>query len=147
MKDLYEIVKENEIDLTEFINWQIEYGPTDNFRRFAELTAKQEDVFKYAAILYPKFILVEKQVVLKDHYDPENWNSWRERLDAKSTANIVNHIHIEDYIPNYQNGVNKLEDGFAELLVFFWTMAVKNQFPKKKILIDYNGDVIKIINK
>ncbi len=92
MKDIYELVRENEANLEDFLNWQIEFGPTSNFRKYAERNAKAEEVFKYAAILYPKFILVEGNVVLSEHYEESNWGEWREELNPKDTANIVNRV-------------------------------------------------------
>ena len=82
MKDVYQIVKENEANLDEFMGWQIEHGPTNDFRSFAELNTKAQDVFKYAVVLYPEFILVEDCVLLKDHYTEENWKDWRKTLNA-----------------------------------------------------------------
>ncbi len=147
MKDIYELVKENESNLEDFLNWQIEFGPTNDFRNFAEITGKAQDVFKYAAILYPKFILNEGMVVLADHYSEENWTAWREKLGPKDTANIVNHVHVEDYLSSDYVGTQKIEEGLGDLLAFFWKLAVTHQFPDKTVEVEYNGDVINIINK
>jgi len=147
MKDIYDLVKEHEANLSDFLNWQVEYKPTKDFRNYAELTAKAQDVFKYAAILYPKFILVENMVVLSDHYSKSNWSKWREKQNAKDTANIVNHVHIEDYLSNDYQGTQVIEDGLGDLLAFFWQLSVHHQFPKKEVKVEYDGDVINIINK
>ena len=98
MKNIYQLVRENEANLDDYLNWQIGHGPTNNFRSFAEMNAKAQELFKYAAILYPKFLLVEDSVVLEDHYSDGNWSAWREKLGPKDAANIVNHVHIEDYL-------------------------------------------------
>jgi len=147
LKDIYQLVQENEENLEDFMNWQVEHGPTNNFRYFAELNAKAQEVFKYAAVLYPEFILVEGNVVLSDHYTEDNWSKWREKLNPKDTANIVNHVHIEDYLSSDYQGVQKIEDGLGDLLAFFWQLAVNHQYPNKKVLVEFNGDVINIINQ
>ena len=146
MKDIYDLVKEHEAKLEEFIEWQIDHGPTNDFRSFAEANVQVEDLFKHAAILYPKFVLIESQVVLSDHYSKDNWDNWRKSRDARSTANIVNHVHVEDYLSKDYKGTVKLSDGLGDLLVFFWSMAVKQQYPNHNINVEYDGDVINIIN-
>jgi len=147
MKDIYELVQEHEAKLEDFLNWQIEHGPTNDFRNYAELNSNAESVFKYAAILYPKFIEVEDNIVLADHYSDENWEAWRKKLDSRDAANIVNHVHLEDYLTNDYQGVQKIEAGLGELLAFFWQLAVKHQFPSYKVMVEYNGDVINVLNQ
>jgi len=146
MKDVYDLLKEHEANLEEFIEWQINHGPTNDFRAFAELNVKAQDIFKYASVLYPKFILVEESVVLKDHYSDDNWKEWRKTHDSKSAANIINHVHMEDYLPNDYEGTLKVEDGLGDLLAFFWKIAANHQYPDKEIEVEYNGDVINIFN-
>ena len=148
MKDIYDLVKEHEAKLEEFIEWQIDqdHGLTNDFHSFAEANVQVEDLFKHAAILYPKFVLIESQVVLSDHYSKDNWDNWRKSRDARSTANIVNHVHVEDYLSKDYKGTVKLSDGLGDLLVFFWSMAVKQQYPNHNINVEYDGDVINIIN-
>ena len=146
MKDIYDLVKDHEAKLEEFIEWQIDRGSTNDFRSFAEANVQVEDLFKHAAILYPRFVLIESQVVLSDHYSKDNWDNWRKSRDARSTANIVNHVHVEDYLSKDYKGTVKLNDGLGDLLVFFWSMAVKQQYPNHNINVEYDGDVINIIN-
>jgi hypothetical protein len=140
MKDIDQLVRENEANLEDYLNWQIEHGPTSNFRLFAEMNAKAQEVFRYAAIL------VEDNVVLENHYSKENWASWREKLAPKDAANIVNHVHIDSYLPSDYQGTQKIEDGLGDLLTFFWQLSVNHQFPDKKVLVECNGDVINILN-
>ncbi len=147
MKNIYDLVKEHESRLNDFLDWQVEHEPTNDFRNYAELTANAQDVFKYAAILYPKFILVENMVVLSDHYSKNNWSKWREKQSAKDTANIVNHVHIEDYLSSDYQGMQELEEGLGDLLAFFWQLAVNHQFSSKKVKVEYDGDVINIFNQ
>jgi len=146
MKDIYQLVQEHEINLEDFLNWQIEHRVSNDFRGFAEQTAKAQDVFKYAAILYPKFILIENTVVLSDHYSEENWAEWREKCGAKDTANIVNHVHIDDYLSSDYQATQAIENGLGELLVFFWQLAVNHQFPEHHIVVEYDGNEINILN-
>src|SRR5215211_2169850 len=96
-KDPYVLIQDAEEHLEEFIQWQIDRGATKDFRAFAEATGKVEDVFKYAAILYPRFLLIEGAVVLSDHYNKDNWAKWRKQRNPLEAARVVNHVHIQDY--------------------------------------------------
>ena len=149
MKDPYQLIQQCEEHLKEFIGWQIQFEPTNDFRAFAKGTSNVQDAFKYAAILYPKFVLVENQVVLADHYEKEDWAAWRKTLEARDTANIVNHVHIEFYLSNDPDNRDntELEGTFGELLAFFWSLAVKYQFPEKKVAVEYDGNVINVLNQ
>lgn len=146
MKTISEIIGENEINLKEFIAYQIEFEPTNDFKRYAEVTVGPEDVYRCAALFYPKFILVENQVVLADHYSESNWKTWRESHSAQQTANVVNHVHIDGYLAQVEVN-HPLEDGIGHILGLFWQMAVKDQFPEKNVTVEFHGDVIEILNQ
>ena len=146
-KDPYALIKDAEIHLDEFIQWQIEYYITGNFRDFAESTGRAQDVFKYAALLYPRFILVEGCVVLSDHYHKENWEEWRKTHGRFQTAAAVNHVHVEDYLRADYEGTSALEKELGALLAFFWQMAANQQFPDTPVKIEYDGEVIHIFQE
>ena len=67
-------------------------------------------------------------------------------MQFSQSANMINYVHIEDYLPNDYHGIQKLEDGLGDLLAFFWGMAVKNRFPNNIVNIECDGDVINILN-
>ena len=147
LKEPFDITREVEEYLLKFISWQIEFTPTNNYLQFARATSSAEDVFKYAAILYPKFINIEGVVILEDHYTKKNWEQWRQTHSPLEAARVVNHVHIEDFLPNNPQMGTELEKGFGELLTFFWQMAVDVQFPKEKIEVEFDGAVIDIVQE
>ncbi len=144
MKDPYETIRDAEENLEDFIRWQVESQPTNNFFEFAQVTGKAEDVFKYAAILYPRFIKVEGAIVLANHYSEDNWREWRKSRDSLNTARMVNHVHVEDFLPSDRQGTDKLEKWLGKLLAFFWQLAVDHQFPGAKVQVEFDGEVIDI---
>jgi len=146
-KDPYELIRDAEINLEEFIQWQIDRGATKNFRAFAEYTGKAQEVFKYAAILYPRFLLIEGAIVLADHYSEENWERWRKQHSPLRAARVVNHVHIEDYLPTDRQGTDVLANELGHLLAFFWQMAVEQQFPGTGVTVRFDGDVIDIFQE
>ncbi len=141
----YEIIRESEVHLEEFIEYQIEFGPTNDYGRIARYNTSAATVLKCAAILYPTFMLVEDQVVLKDHYSDENWRMWRERLGARDAANLINHVHIEGFLRGEDNNP-QLEHSLGEMIAFFWQMAVKNQFPCHNVTVKYSGYIVDTLN-
>jgi hypothetical protein len=146
MKNPIEIIKENEEHIEDFISWQVETEPCYDLSNIARSTTKAAEIFKSAAILYPEFILVEDQVVLASNYSEENWKAWREKHDARHSANLVNHTHVEDLLPN-EAPVVPLERGLGELLSFFWLLAAKYQFPDKTLTASFDGCVINLLNE
>lgn len=144
MKNPYQIIEEAEINLDEYMEWQVNFGPTRNFKKFAESTADAQSLFKYAAILYPRFLEVEGAIVLADHYSDENWAAWRKTHDPIAAARVINHVHVEDYLPSDFNRAEKLERPLGEMLAFFWHLAVNYQFPGSEVIVEYDGNIIDI---
>ncbi|MBI4855119.1 MAG: hypothetical protein HY818_00010 [Acetobacterium woodii] len=147
MKTPFEIFKDAEEFLEKFIRWQIDFKPTNNFLDYARDVCSVEDVFQYASILYPKFIKVEGVIVLEDHYSEENWKQWRNKCSPKETANVVNHVHIGDFLNRDNTFSEELEYHLGKLLTFFWKMAVDKQFPGNNVVVEFTGDVIGIYEK
>jgi len=147
MKTPFEIFEKSEEHLEKFIQWQIDYKPTNNFFEYACDACTAEDTFKYAALLYPKFIKIEGAIVLEDHYSEENWKEWRKKCSPKESANVVNHVHIGDLLYRDNAASQELEDHLGHLLAFFWKMAVDKQFPGNNVIIEFTGDVIGIYEK
>ena len=146
MRDFNKIIEPIEHQLDDYILWKNKNKSIKNFKNYVELTANTIDLFKYATILYPKFILVENSVVLEDHYSKENWDSWRKKLNPKETANLLNHVHLVDYFPQDFQNTEKYHKEFGEILSLFWQMAVDEQFPERNIRVLFEGDIIDILN-
>lgn len=146
MKSPHEIVRQNEIHLEEFIEYQVENGPTSDYGRMARYDTSAASVLKASLILYPKFVLVEDQVVLADHYSEDNWRIWRERLCARRAANLVNHVHIDKFLCNEPYN-SPLNDGLGHTLAFFWGLAVKNQFPNHNVIVTFSNGIVDTINQ
>jgi hypothetical protein len=146
MKNPNDIIADIENKIDDYVNWKNKNASIKNFRDYSELTANVKDLLKYVAILYPKFILVENNVILEDHYEIDNWKLWREKLNAKDAANMVNHVHLIDYLSNDYQGTLEYEEELANILVYFWQIAVEKQFPEHSVRVEYVGDVIDILN-
>jgi hypothetical protein len=147
MKSPFEILKEAEESMNEFIQWQIDYKPTNRFFDYARDVCTVENTFKYASLLYPKFIKIEGAIVLEDHYSEDNWRQWRGKCSPKDTANVVNHVHIGDFLYRDNSASEELENHLGHLLAYFWKMAVDNQFPGNNVIVVFDGDVIGIYEK
>ena len=127
-----------------FLQWQNITQPPNTFSDYAQDMAKAVEVLQYAAILYPKFIEVEGFIVFAEHYTEDTWRAWRVKLDARHTAQIINHVHLEDLLYRDIWGVKELEEHLGELIAFFWKMAADQQFPGANVCVEYNGDVINV---
>jgi hypothetical protein len=138
MRDIGQVVSEVEIFMDDFLEWQIERGATHDFPGYALHTAKAEDVLKYAAILYPRFIEVEGAVLLADHYTPEGWASWRKNHGVFESANVINHVHVWDEFGHGPGGPG-LVGAVGGVLASFWQMAVDRQFPHANVVVWFDG--------
>ncbi len=145
-KDPHTIAMEAEESLEDFIQWQIDYEPTDNFEQYAEVTVSLSEMIKSSVLFYPRFVEIEGVIVLKSHFSDENWKSWREKLSPKDAANIINHIHIE-HLFGHDPNQSKLEDLIGKLLSFYYQLAVKHQFPNHNVKVNFDGDVLHIVNE
>ncbi len=143
MKKPFQIFDEAKSEIEPFLQWQNTSSPS-TFSDYAQATSKAVEVFQYAAIFYPKFIRVEGFIVVAEHYSEANWRASRERLDARHTAQITNHVHLEDFLYGDCVEVLRLQEHLSEIIAFFWQMAVDNQFPDDNVRVEYNGDVINI---
>ena len=146
MKHPFELREKIENKLEDYILAKKNNTHIKNYLDYCERTAKTYDVFKYAEILYPKFVLVEDMVVLESHYTENNWNKWRKIKNAQDTANLINHVHLDDYLSSDYPIKYEIEDELGELLVLFWQIAVGRQFPNKNISVEYDGNTIDILN-
>ena len=144
MKKPLQILEEVQNEIEPFIGWQEKAQSDNTFSDYAQEVSKAAEVFQYAALLYPKFIKVEGFVVVAEHYTEDNWRAWRQKLDARDTAQIMNHLHLEDFLYRDIWNVRKLEEHLGEMIACFWKMAVDQQFPDDNVCVEYNGDVINI---
>ena len=145
MRDIYELVPDAEPGLEGFLRWQIEHQPTADFRAYARATATAEDVFRAAAVLYPRFIEVDGAVVLAEQYDPENWRTWRAEIDDPfRAAAMVNHVHLDALLWGDYAGYSRLGQPLGELIAFFWQLAADRQFPGAGVEVAYDGDVVAV---
>lgn len=144
MKEPFEILEEAQSEIEEFLQWQNTTQQPKTWSNYAEDTSTAAEVLKYATVLYPKFIKVEGFIVVAEHYEEANWRAWREKLDARHAAQLINHVHLEDLLYRDYVGVKKLEEHVGDMIAFFWKMAVDHQFPDDDVSVEYNGDVINI---
>ena len=145
MRDIYELLPDAEPGLEEFLQWQIQHQPTADFRAYARATGTAEELFRAAAVLYPRFVEVEGAVVLAEQYEPDNWRTWRDELqDPFRAAAMVNHVHLDGLLWGDFAGYRRLEHPLGELVAFFWQLAVDRQFPEAGVEVTYDGDVVSV---
>jgi hypothetical protein len=145
MKDPHDIAMESEENLPDFVQWQIDYEPTNDFQRYAEVTISLPELIKSSVLLYPRFQEIEGVIVLKNQYSEQNWKAWRIKNDAKTTADMLNHIHVA-HLYTHDSLHSKLEGQLGALLAFYWQLAVQHQFPEHNVTVDFDGEILHVIN-
>lgn len=141
---LYDLFRQAEGELNDFLNWQIEFKPTNNYYEFCRSTANAEDILKYAILFSPSFVKVEGALLLETHYNESNWKQWRAKLSPTEAARVVNHTHIGDFLCNNTQSGSLLENEIGQILSIYWKQAVDNQYPNNDVEIIFDGDVINI---
>ena len=143
MNEIYSLFLNEENNLNDFLRYQVDFEPTNDIFMYARNTTKSEDIIKIALLLYPEFILVDDVILLKNNYSEKTWIELLRKYNNKEAANVVNHIHIEDFLPSEKN--SKLLNFLGNVLSFFWKIALKNQFPNLSINVKFDGELINII--
>ena len=140
MTDILSVLRAVEPSLEGLRRWRVERSHPGDHNDYAWATTRPEELFRCAAVLYPRFIEVEGAVVLADHYEPENWRSWRATYaNAYQTAAMINHTHLDGTMPGDVEELLRLEEPLGELVAAFWQLAADRQFPGAGVEVTWTG--------
>ncbi len=100
----------------------------------------------YSILFWPEFIEYDECVILKSHFDSNNFESWKDTEYVISYAQIetvLNHIHILDLFGSYK----KREEVNYEQILFLgnqicniYTAKLKLEYPEKNFIFSFNGN-------
>ena len=100
----------------------------------------------YSILFWPEFIECDDCVILKSHFDSNNFESWKNTEHVKNYAQIesvLNHIHILDLFgaDEKKNEVNYEQILFlGNRLCEIYKAKLKLEYPDKKFTFDFNGN-------
>lgn len=98
----------------------------------------------FSKLFYPEFIVVDGCVLLAEHYDPLNFQEWKNKLngDGKRIESIINHVHVHDLFlrANDRTSDPSIYEVIGTTMKKCWRCALSEAFPQKKFKITYGTE-------
>lgn len=100
----------------------------------------------YSILFWPEFIEYDDCVILKSHFDSNNFESWKNAeyvINYAQIESVLNHIHILDLFgaDEKKNEVNYEQILFlGNRLSEIYKAKLKLEYPEKKFIFDFNGN-------
>jgi hypothetical protein len=100
----------------------------------------------YSILFWPEFIEYDDCVILKSHFDSNNFESWKNTeyvFNYAQIESVLNHIHILDLFgaDEKKNEVNYEQILFlGNRLCEIYKAKLKLEYPEKKFIFDFNGN-------
>lgn len=124
----------------------------DNFSwwNYVNLKADLKTALAFAKFFCPELILVEGCIILKDKFNQNNFNLWKEKCHNKKIEieKMANLYQISDFFHiNMNNDDNYYEQlkALGKVLQHYWHISFKEQFPDKNIVVkvftEYGDDI------
>ncbi|HSR68676.1 MAG TPA: hypothetical protein VLU25_12120 [Acidobacteriota bacterium] len=89
----------------------------------------------FTALYWPGFIEVDECVLLRENYQPRNFDEWWKELrgDRSRVEEIINHVHLWDLFDMDEAAVpNEGMEELGRILSLTWKCALHHQFPERK---------------
>jgi hypothetical protein len=98
---------------------------------FLAVQGGAELAIAFSALYWPEFVEIEGCVLLREHYDPANFQEWLEKLegDKSKVERVINHVHLWDLFKlDEENIPEKAIEDLARVLSLCWKCALREQF-------------------
>jgi hypothetical protein len=139
-------MKNDEKLISELTEWRKFNGNDFSIEDWIVSEGNIKFLIAYSLILWPKFTEYDDCVILKNRFDIQNFENWKNTEYVKSYAQIesvLNHIHILDLF-----GTDEKRDEINyEQIVFLgnklceiYSAKLKVDFPERIFTFDFNGN-------
>jgi len=127
--------------LNDFENWKKLNNDFSLFDYLFQITKKKEFnsdiIFAFLDLFWPSFVVYNEYVFLKNNFSAEKVkNLINEKQNVEYWVNL---LVVDPYFENEENSEEESEF-FAKSLVQIWQTKLKNDFPLKKIVVEYVFD-------
>ena len=139
-------MKEDEKLIPELAEWRKFNGDEFSIEDWIAIEGNIRFTIAYSLIFWPEFIEYDDCVILKNRFDSQNFENWKNTEYVKSYSQIesvLNHIHILDLYgtDKKQNEINYeqivfLGNKFCEI----YSAKLKVDFPERKFVFQFNGN-------
>lgn len=113
--------------------------PNFSMWSYLNLRADFDLAAAFTKLFWPDFVEADGCILLKEHYDAENFRYWLARYngDGRATEAMINHLHIRDLFLNSPTDVEypeQLHEYLVNALMFGWKQALATRFPNKQFV-------------
>jgi len=120
-------------DLPAFRGWRSGFQPApDAFAYLAE-HLKVASAFLFARLMAPDLVIERGCVILKDRYNPENFEQWwsSEAGDTAAIERALNHLHLWDIFEPEGEVEERALEALATRIARSWKLHAAQQFPDR----------------
>lgn len=139
-------MEEQEKLVSELTEWRKYNGSDFSIEDWIISEGNIKFMIAYSLLLWPDFVEYDGCVILKNRFNSENFENWKNTKYVKSYAQIesvLNHIHILDLF-----GTEKKRDEINYEQIMFlgnklceiYSAKLKLDFPKRKFIFEFNGN-------
>lgn len=139
-------MKEDEKLIPELTEWRKFNGDEFSIEDWIASEGNIKYTIVYSLIFWPEFIEYDDCVILKNRFDSQNFENWKNTEYIKSYSQIesvLNHIHILDL---YGTDEKRDEINYDQIVFLgnklceIYSAKLKIDFPEKKFVFEFNGN-------
>lgn len=129
-------------NLRAFREWRSEFQPEPDAHAYLSQHLDISSAVIFARLLAPELVLVRGCVILKDAYDPENFERWWQTVngDTVRIEAVLNHLHLWDvFEPDGEEDERALES-LANLVARSWDLHASRVRPDRTFRVEVMDD-------
>lgn len=126
-------------ELPEYRAWRSSFQPTPDANDYVAEHLGVTSAFLFARLLTPDFVLRRGCVILKERYDPENFELWwsKESGNTVSIERALNHLHLWDFFEPHGEAEERARAILVARIARSWELHARQVFPDR----DFRADV------
>ena len=139
-------MKEDEDLIPALKEWRKHNGDSFSIEDWIVGEGDMSHAIGYLTLFWPQFVEYDDCVIIKSHFDANNFENWKKAEYVKvysQIESVLNHIHILDLFGteekqseiNYEQ-IKYLGDKICEI----YKIKLKSLFPDKSFVFSFNGD-------
>ena len=138
-------MKDDEKLISDLTEWRKNIGNEFSIEDWIVSEGNIKFLIAYSLLLWPEFTEYDGCVILKNRFDIQNFENWKNTEYVKTYAQIesvLNHFHILDLFgtDEKRNEINYEQIVFlGNKLCEIYSAKLKLEYPEKKFTFNFNG--------
>ncbi|SFE49748.1 hypothetical protein SAMN05216378_3329 [Paenibacillus catalpae] len=129
--------------IKEFLEHKEANPNTFTWWSFVNIKSDLQTALGFAKFFYPEIIEVNGCFLLKDKYDEQRFQSWKDACNnsKKCIERMMNLYELADFFhinTTFDEGddIQGQVKALGEALKLFWSMSFRDRFPERQIVVD-----------